>query len=116
MRYFLISIKINHGDYEYYDRFLVRTKMKNKQLDSDHKDWKQNFLACHYGYITLDECGWWDEGYRIVSVNSYEVIHKDDVESLRKHFLVADLEVIIADGVETFEHLYNFRQLVKSRV
>ena len=102
MRYFVITDHNRDGEHEYYDKVLVRTKMTDKQLDADHKNWQQNFLAWQFGFIDLNDDDWWS-GCRIVSIDSCNEVTKEEAIVLDKYFGSTSLEQIILDGKETFE-------------
>tara|TARA_R100000541_G_scaffold46670_1_gene53820 strand:- start:283 stop:606 length:324 start_codon:yes stop_codon:yes gene_type:complete len=102
MRYFLITDHNRDGEHEYYDKVLVRTKMTDKQLNADHKNWQQNFLAWQFGYVNLQDDDWWSD-CRIVSIYDWEEVSRDDARVLAEHLGNWDLQQIIADGLETFE-------------
>ena len=103
MNYFLITDHNEDGEHEYYDEVLVKTTMTAAQLNADHKDWQQNFLAWQFGYVVLDDLidAWWSDN-RIVSIYDWKQVPKKDFDVLDKHIGSFSLEQIIKDGEETF--------------
>lgn len=107
MNYFLITDHNRDGEHEYYDEVLVKTTMTAAQLNADHKDWQQNFLAWQFGYVVLDivlnkNPTWWSDN-RIVSIYHWEQVPKKDFDVLDKYKGSFSLEQIIKDGEETFD-------------
>jgi hypothetical protein len=104
MNYFLITDHNKDGEHEYYDQVLVKTTRTAAQLNADHKDWQQNFLAWQFGYVFLDDLidAWWSDN-RIVSIYDWKQVPKKDFDVLDKHIGSFSLEQIIKDGEETFE-------------
>tara|TARA_R110002020_G_scaffold264471_1_gene479217 strand:+ start:37 stop:402 length:366 start_codon:yes stop_codon:yes gene_type:complete len=108
MNYFLITDHNEDGEHEYYDKVLVKTTMTAVQLNADHKDWQQNFLAWQFGSIFLSDkrivsiYDWWSDN-RLVSIYDWKQVPKKDFDVLDKHIGSFSLEQIIKDGEETFE-------------
>jgi len=101
-KYIFVNTHTRDGDHEYSNQVLCYTTMTYDQLDK--QDWELSFLDWEFsvGWIFKDvytgDFEFWS-GERIVSIENYTKVNKEDVPTLLNNGIYSfDLDDIVEEG------------------